>query len=52
MQSVKVLLVLISHLCVYVYLSNGILKDIELEENTLLLFIELKKCITNSCIKG
>lgn len=50
MQSVKVLLILVSHLCVCVYLSNGILKDLELEDDTL--FIILKMCITNHCIRG
>lgn len=49
MQSVKVLLVLISHLCVY--LSNEILKDLELENYTLLLFIELEMCITNRFLR-
>lgn len=38
--------------CVCVYLSNGILKDLELEDDTLLLFIILKMCITNHCIRG
>lgn len=32
------------------YLSNGILKDLELEDDTMLLFIELKRCVLQTVV--